>query len=393
MEEQLAYALITPYSIRKSRTGGILSRLLSRTALDLVGAYLFAPSAELAEAYAQSAVREEKNQRHRETQVWIEEYIKKNLPPAPNGQRERALLLVFKGVNAVNKVMDVVGHIVHERTTGETIRDTYGDFIAGEEGKAPKYFEPAVLAAPTAEAVQCDLMLFAKHSDADGGLLDRFFPASEKSEGQMEKTLVLIKPDNFRFPNARPGAVMDLFSRTGLTIIGFKILHMSVAQAEQFYGPVLEVLQDKLKGPTGARARLAIERELGFELTPEIELRLGELLGPVNGRHNWETIIQFMSGRRPDNCATEEHSALGTEKCIAIVYQGVDAVRKIRDVLGPTDPSKAPPGSIRKEFGINIMVNAAHASDSKENAEREMGIIKIKENNFRPIIENFYQGK
>ena len=46
------------------------------------------------------------------------------------------------------------------------------------------------------------------------------------------------------------------------------------------------------------------------------------------------------------------------------VHEGVEAVRKIRDVLGPTDPSKAPPGSIRREFGQTIMVNAAHASDS-----------------------------
>jgi nucleoside diphosphate kinase len=73
------------------------------------------------------------------------------------------------------------------------------------------------------------------------------------------------------------------------------------------------------------------------------------------------------------------------------VYQGVDAVRKIRDVLGPTDPAKAPPGSIRREFGQTIMVNAAHASDSIENAKREMAIIQIDENNFKPLIENFYR--
>jgi nucleoside diphosphate kinase len=65
----------------------------------------------------------------------------------------------------------------------------------------------------------------------------------------------------------------------------------------------------------------------------------------------------------------------------------VNAVAKIRDVLGPTDPSKAPPGSIRREFGSTIMVNAAHASDSPENAKREMGIVNIGENNFSQIIE------
>jgi nucleoside diphosphate kinase len=59
-------------------------------------------------------------------------------------------------------------------------------------------------------------------------------------------------------------------------------------------------------------------------------------------------------------------------------------------VLGPTDPSKAPPGSIRREFGSTIMVNAAHASDSPENARREMGIVNVGENNFRSIIEEVY---
>jgi nucleoside diphosphate kinase len=173
----------------------------------------------------------------------------------------------------------------------------------------------------------------------------------------VEKTLVLIKPDNFRFPNLRPGGVIEVFSRSGLSIIGFKVHQMSVAQAEDFYGPVLPVLQEKL--------------------------------GAKSGRENWESIVEFMAGKKPSECAAEERQAPGTEKSIAIVYQGVDAVRKIRDVLGPTDPAKAPPGSIRKEFGQTIMINAAHASDSIENAKREMAIIRIEENNFKPVIENF----
>jgi nucleoside diphosphate kinase len=68
-------------------------------------------------------------------------------------------------------------------------------------------------------------------------------------------------------------------------------------------------------------------------------------------------------------------------------------VRKIREVLGPTDPSKAPPGTIRREFGQTIMVNAAHASDSAENAEREMGIVQIKENNLKPLIDGWFTKK
>ena len=100
-----------------------------------------------------------------------------------------------------------------------------------------------------------------------------------------------------------------------------------------------------------------------------------------------------MSGRRPSECPADLRAQPGTEKCLALIYQGEDAVRKIREVLGPTDPSKAPFGTIRKEFGQTIMVNAAHASDAPENAQREMGIIRIEENNFRTLIENWLAQK
>ena len=390
METQLAYVLITPHSIRKSRTGPILSRLLSRSGLELVAAWMFAPSAELAEKYAQTAVTDDPNPRHRATQALIQQYIRKHLAPDREGRRARCLLLVFRGLDAVARIMNTVGHIVHERTSAETIRDTYGDYIADAAGEVA-YFEPAVLAAPTTAAVESGLKLWAAYSDRDGGVLDEVIPFP--AEADVEKTLVLIKPDNFRFPNARPGGVIDLFSRTGLNIIGFKVLRMSVAQAEEFYGPVLDVLQDKLRGTSGKRARLAVEQELGFPLDAEAECQLGELLGPLSGRNNWEELVQFMSGNRPDRCQNDaQRQQPGSEQCVAIVYQGVDAVRKIREVLGPTDPSKAPPGSIRKEFGETIMVNAAHASDSKENAVREMKIIRVEENNFRALIEDAYRG-
>ena len=390
MEDQLSYVLVTPHSIRKSRTGPILSRLLSRSGLDLVRARMFAPSAELARDYARMVVNDDPNPRHRATQALIQKYILEQLAPDAEGHRQRCLLLVFRGPDAVSRLMNTVGHIVHERTSAETIRDTYGDYVTDASGEVT-YFEPAVLAAPGIASVEADLKLWAGYSDADGGLLEKVIPFPAGSN--VEKTLVLIKPDNFRFPNARPGGVIDLFSRTGLSIIGFKVHRMSVAQAEEFYGPVLAVLEEKLKEPSGTRARLAIEQEFGFALPKGLEKQLGELLGPLNGRDNWETIVQFMSGRRPDECTSEEQrQEPGSEKCVAIVYQGVDAVRKIREVLGPTDPRKAPPGSIRKEFGETIMINAAHASDSRENAEREMRIIRVGENNFRSLIEDAYRG-
>jgi nucleoside diphosphate kinase len=352
--EELSYVILTPYSMRKSRTGGIISRLISRTGLDLVSARMFAPSQELVKRYADTIVTET-DPRHRATQELIRKYVSKNFRGAVNGQRPRVMLLVFRGTDAVRKTLDTVGHIVNERTSGETIRDTFGDYITNAAGEVT-YFEPAVLTAIDAAEVKEDLQLWAEYSDIDGGILDNVLthPAGAK----IEKTLVLIKPDNFKFPNLRPGGVIDVFSQTGLSIIGFKVHCMSVAQAEEFYGPVLQVLEDKL--------------------------------GAGKGREAWEDIVAFMSGGRPSSTSADDRKAPGSEKCIAIVYQGADAVRKIRDVLGPTDPSKAPPGSIRKEFGQSIMVNAAHASDSAENAEREMKIVQVDENNFKPLIESFY---
>jgi nucleoside diphosphate kinase len=72
-----------------------------------------------------------------------------------------------------------------------------------------------------------------------------------------------------------------------------------------------------------------------------------------------------------------------------MIYEGENAVQKIRDVLGPTDPLKAPGGTIRREFGSNVMVNTAHASDSADNARREMGIIKIEENSLESIVNDY----
>jgi nucleoside diphosphate kinase len=96
-----------------------------------------------------------------------------------------------------------------------------------------------------------------------------------------------------------------------------------------------------------------------------------------------------MSGTKPEECPEEDHKLPGKVKCMVLVYEGENAVKKIRDVLGPTDPTKAPSGTIRKEFGQNVMVNTAHASDSPENAQREMGIVKFQHNRLAEVIEEF----
>lgn len=387
MSQQLAYVIITPYSLHKSRTGGILSRLLTRTGLELAGARMFAPGMELIQKYAEKTISADDPQ-DRRIQELIYEYIRRNLSPDPkNGKRRRVMMLLFQGEDAVRKIRSVVGNISADRRGGETIRDTYGDLVIDENDKV-QYFEPAVLAAPTPEEAETKLRLWAQYSDSDGGVLEDVIPYQTGEKSQ--RTLVLIKPENFRFPTGRPGNMIDFFSRTGLFIVAVKVHRMSVAQAVEFYGPVRETLRTKLKDMVASKSKAAIEKELGFKLSPEIEQQLGTLLGPAFGDNQFENIVRFMSGKAPSECPEAEMSQPGTEKCIALVYEGVEAVRKIRDVLGPTDPSKAPPGSIRREFGQTVMVNAAHASDSEENAAREMKIVQVGENNFRRIIEGFY---
>src|SRR5579859_2292886 len=387
MAQQLAYVIITPYSLHKSRTGGILSRLITRTGLDLVGARMFAPSPELVKRYGEKTISANDPQ-DRRIQELIYKYILQNFSPDPKtNRRRRIMMLLFQGDDAVRKTRSVIGNIGPERRGGETIRDTYGDLIIDEDGEV-RYFEPAVLAAPTPEEAESKLKIWAEHSDSDGGVLENVI--SYQSNEKSQRTLVLIKPENFRFPTGRPGNMIDFFSRTGLFIVAVKVHRMSVAQALEFYGPVRDVLRSKLKDMVASKARANLEKEFGFKLGPQEEQQLGNVLGPVFGDNQFENIVKFMSGRAPSETSPEEQKKPGTEKCIALVYEGVEAVRKIRDVLGPTDPSKAPPGSIRREFGQTVMVNAAHASDSEENARREIGIVNVGENIFRQIIEQYY---
>src|SRR5262245_14629618 len=106
--EQFAYAIVTPYSIRKSRTGGILGRLISRTGLDLVGGRMFAPGADLTRRYADTVVTET-DPSHRATQQLIREYVLKNFTGKTNGQHARVLFLVFRGPHAVERPHTVWG--------------------------------------------------------------------------------------------------------------------------------------------------------------------------------------------------------------------------------------------------------------------------------------------
>src|SRR5512140_3284721 len=195
MAQELAYVIITPYSLYKSRTGGIISRLITRTGLDLVAARMFAPSPELVKEYSEKTISADDPQ-DRRIQELIFNYIVQNFSPDPkSGRRRRVMMLLFQGEDAVRKTRSVVGNISFERRGGETIRDTYGDLILDENNQV-RYFEPAVLAAPTPEEAEAKLKLWAQYSDKDGGVLENVIGYGPGESPQ--RTLVLIKPENFR---------------------------------------------------------------------------------------------------------------------------------------------------------------------------------------------------
>ncbi|NOY81224.1 MAG: nucleoside-diphosphate kinase [Kiritimatiellaeota bacterium] len=382
MGQELAYAAITPYTIRKSRTGAVLARLLGQVSCELIAAQMFAPTGALSEILARSIqpVEGEDTERYREL---IRAYIRQNFSPAPDGHRHRVLMLVFQGENAVAELARVTGHLRISASSGETIRDTFGDLVWNDDGSV-RYFEPAVVIADTSEAARRDLRIWSGFAQVQPPVLENICVYRKPSA--VQQTLVLIKPDSWRQKSSRPGAIVDMFSRTGLRIIGCKVCRMSVNQALEFYGPVKNVLREKLAPGIGQQARKLVEEHFGIALPDSVTACLAREVGIPYAANQFEELVAFMCGRRPSECPESERDAPGDVSCLALVYEGEDAVRKIRNVLGPTDPTKAPDGTVRREFGHNVMVNTAHASDSPENAQREMGILRVREADFAAIV-------
>jgi len=386
MSRELSYALINPYTIAKSRTGGVIARFIGRTDLGFVGARMFGPSSELVQKYAELVRRSDSE--NPETCSLLADYVCKSYAPDPlTAKPRRVMLLLFEGEEAVQKMWNVTGGVALRRGSGETIRDTYGDYVLDSHNKV-QYFEPAVLVAPSKKHAAATLRLWAAYSGRDGGIIEKASDVS--ADSRAEKTLVLLKPDNFRFARLRAGNIIDVLSSSGLRIVGVKKFCMTVAQAEAFYASVRKPLTAGFQDSGAERAADALTKEFGFDVPERILRSVCKELGPFFAESQVEDIVQFMTGYRPSECLKSEKAVLGREECLALVYEGVDAVSKIRSLLGPTDPRKAKPGSVRAEFGSDIMVNAAHASDSRDNALRELAIIKVEEDTIGQCVDRYY---
>ncbi len=380
MQPELAYAIITPYTIRKSRTGAILARLFAGMSSNLVAAQMFACTSDIAERFAQS-IAPAADPSEEPCRALIRDYIRLNFTPSPSGRRHRIMMLVFRGENARRELSELVGRLEISSERGETIRDSFGDLVRNDDGSV-RYFEPAVICSDLEHPVGEDLRMWIDFARHESPVLEKI--CDYEVPERVEKTLVLIKPDSWRQKSSRPGTIIGMFSRTGLRMIACNKVQMTLRQAQEFYGPVQDALKRKLAPGIGHKAKEILEHELGVELPEETADRLAKCVGIPFAEHQFRGIIEFMSGRRldRDGCCTDPTVGKGHIGVLALVYEGEGAVAKIREVLGPTDPTEAPEGTVRREFGSDVMVNTAHASDSPENAEREMRILSMYRSNF-----------
>jgi len=388
LAEELAYAMITPYSLLKSRTGGIISRLLIAD-LDLVAARMMAPSDEFVDAYKDLLERQEISEPVKQALLdYCDNFLR---PNNRMGISNRVMLLLFKGENASRVLKDdAVGPITRE-PRGDTVRGTFGDFVLERDGRV-HYFEPACFICTDPKRMDDHLRLLAEFADRDGGIVTHAvkLPPGAKTE----TTLVILKPDNFRRGSARPGNIVDMFAKTGLFIVGAKVLHLSVAQAEEFYAPLKKIFVERLKDNVARKAAELLSQGFEFPIPDEAVEKLGEVLKVHNAEQEFNRIVEYMTGRNPARLSSPgERHLPGKEKSLALLYHGEDAIAKIRDRLGTTNPREARAGSVRSVYGEDLMRNAAHASDSPESAERERKVVGLWEDkspsDVRRIIEEY----
>ena len=124
-------------------------------------------------------------------------------------------------------------------------------------------------------------------------------------------TFGIIKPDAVRANHT--GSIIQRLLDNGFGIRGLKLIHMSMPQAQGFY---------------------AVHRERPF----------------------FAGLTEFMS----------------SGPCVVMALEKEGAVKAWRDLMGATDPAKAEPGTLRKEFGGSVGENACHGSDSNDNAAIEI---------------------
>jgi nucleoside diphosphate kinase len=371
MSQELAYALITPYSLYKSRTGGMIGRILAHPSLELVAARMFVFSDEFIDEYQKIICPDSMDKGIEDSwHEYIDESLRKD---NPWGVLPRCMLLLLRGENAVRCLKEEIIGSFTEKPVGDSVRGTFGDFIRDREGNI-RHFEPAVITCPDPALNDKHLKLLADHAVADGGILEGLY---QYDDPNVECSLVMLKPDNFYRPSRRPGNIIDTFSLTGLRIVGAKLFSLTVAKGQEFYGPLEEIFVSKLKFLVAKGAMGALKDTFDFEFTEDDADVLADHLAQRNAACEFNKIVEYMTGVDPNSVDQSQWDTASDAKCLAMLYEGPNAIAKIREVLGSTDPSKAEPGTVRSDFGRDLMRNGAHASDSPDNAIRERKIVGL----------------
>lgn len=415
MTPEVSFVITTPRTLDKSRMGGILARLLSRPNLELIAAAIITPDRETAGAYADSIMKHAGPYPPGDAEI-LADYVRIHFAPRGNRPR-RAAVFLFQGENITGRLSEETGapssRTPNSRTPGTTIRDTYADLVRSENGELT-YFEPGILTPRSASEARDALGIFADFmagrdnlaqpdSASSSASASTLAPnsasasppdsasnsAPDSASASAQRTLVILKPDNWRRSSVRPGFIIDMLSRTGLRIAGMKVHYMSAAQALEFYGEVKTALEKRLAPSAAGRAASILENEFGMSFSREVRGTLEAGIGRAYANHQFGDIVEFMTGRRPEDVSPGEADHPGSAQTMILVYEGENAVEKIRRVLGPTNPGDAPGGTVRADFGRDIMVNAAHASDSPESARREFGIVKVHENDFPALVHRY----
>ncbi len=130
----------------------------------------------------------------------------------------------------------------------------------------------------------------------------------------MEKTFIMIKPEAVE--NLKQGEIIDLLLKNGFSISRMKQFSFDTNKAEEFY---------------------SIHR----------------------GKPFFEDLVKYITSGR----------------VVGLELKKENAVKLLRELVGATNPSEARPGTIRYMYGTSLQMNAVHASDSPESAEKELAIV------------------
>jgi len=183
--------------------------------------------------------------------------------------------------------------------------------------------------------------------------------------------------NKFRFPTGRPGNVIDFFSRTGLFHCGDQGPSESVAQAIQFLRTGRDVLRSKLwrhgwkSSATGVGKRIWLRHLPGGAAAA-----LACSCGPLYGDYQFDNIVRFIVRPHPRRMPSRLPGTARHRDVHRLDLRGSGCGRQDSQRARPHRSLQGAAWLHPPQFGSTILVNAAHASDSEENAVREIGIIQ-----------------